>query len=164
MDITRSGEKSYKIKGKRGAVTALVGKSIEIVGGVSKTPFLITQPGEYEVEGISVFAYQADQTLAALVQVEDVKVLVIEESVSDALIEEMDVVDVVLLGTDVVASKELVTLVGKIEPSYVVPAGDEASVAAFVKDFEHTSRISDKLTLSKATMATDITDVVVLGS
>lgn len=164
MDITRINETTYKVKGKKGVVTVVIGRSVEIMGAVSKSPFPITQPGEYEVEGISVFAYQAGKTLATLIQVEEVKVLAIEEPLSDALIEEMDTVDVVLLGTGAVPSKELVALVGRIEPSCVVPAGDEASIAAFVKDFEHTSRTSDKLSLSKATMATDITDVVVLNS
>lgn len=163
MDITAAGLNSYKIKGKKGVVSVEVGSGVEIVGAANKTVFPITSPGEYEVEGISVFAYPAGESLATLIQVEEVRVLVVAEALADNVIEDMDSVDVVILGTGGVGSKVLVELVGKIEPSYVIPAGEEATVAAFVKDFEHTSRTSEKLSLSKATMASDVTEVVILS-
>lgn len=163
MDITAISTNTYKLKGKKGVVTAEVGKGVEIVGSGSKAVFPITGPGEYEVEGISVFAYPAGESLACLIQVEEVRVLVLGGVIAENVIEEMDTVDVVILGTENMASKTLVELVGKIEPSYIIPAGEAGAVAAFVKDFEHTSRESEKLSLSKATMAAEVTEVVILS-
>ena len=129
MDITAVGKNTYKIKGKKGSVTVEVGKGVEIVGAANKTVFPINQPGEYEVEGISVFAYSAGETLATLVQVEEIRVLVVGNVLSDNIIDEMDAVDVAILGTEQVGSKALVEMVGKIEPSYIVPSGEESACA-----------------------------------
>ena len=145
MDIARIAENKYRIKVKRGVAVVNVGLDVEIQGTVSKTPFVITQPGEYEVEGISVFAYQTGESLASVIHVEDLKVLA-----------------AVIVNTDKMNSKASVAMIGKIEPSCVVPAGDATNIAVFVKDFEHASRETNKLSLSKATLNSDITDVVVL--
>lgn len=163
MDITLVKNNQYKIRGKKGYANVVVGESVEIVASNSKDSFVINQPGEYEVEGISVFAYPANDRLATLVEVEDVKVLVVDELIKENVIEDMDTVDVIVLGVGVVGSKELIEMVGKIEPSYVVPEGETARVEAFVKDFEHNSRTESKLSISKSTMAADVTDVVILS-
>lgn len=162
MDIARIAENKYRIKVKRGVAVVNLGVDVEIQGSVSKTPFVITQPGEYEVEGISVFAYQTGETLASVIHVEDLKVLAAASELSDSLIDDLDTIDVVIVNTDKMNSKASVSMIGKIEPSCVVPAGDPTNVAVFVKDFEHASRETNKLSLSKATLNSDITDVVVL--
>lgn len=162
MDIARIAENKYRIKVKRGVAVVNVGVDVEIQGTVSKTPFVITQPGEYEVEGISVFAYQTGETLASVIHVEDLKVLALASELSDSLIDDLDTIDVVIVNTDKMNSKASVAMIGKIEPSCVVPAGDATNITVFVKDFEHASRETNKLSLSKATLNSDITDVVVL--
>ena len=162
MDIARIAENKYRIKVKRGVAVVNVGVDVEIQGTVNKTPFVITQPGEYEVEGISVFAYQTGETLTSVIHVEDLKVLAAASELSDSLIDDLDTIDVVIVNTDKMNSKASVSMIGKIEPSCVVPAGDTTNVAVFVKDFEHASRETNKLSLSKATLNSDITDVVVL--
>lgn len=162
MDIARIAENKYRIKVKRGVAVVNVGVDVEIQGTVSKSPFAITQPGEYEVEGISVFAYQTGETLASVIHVEDLKVLAVASELSESLIDDLDTIDVVIVNTDKINSKASVSMIGKIEPSCVVPAGDAANIAVFVKDFEHASRETNKLSISKATLNSDITDVVVL--
>ncbi len=162
MDIARIAENKYRIKVKRGFAVVNVGVDVEIQGLADKTPFVITQPGEYEVEGISVFAYKTEDTLASVIHVEDLKVLATSSELSDSLIDDLDTIDVVIVNTDKMSSKASVAMIGKIEPSCVVPAGDTTNVAVFVKDFEHAARETNKLSLSKATLNSDITDVVVL--
>lgn len=162
MDIAKVAENKYRIKVKRGSVVVNVGESVEIQNNASKASFVITQPGEYEVEGISVFAYQVEETLASVIHVEDLKVLLTSGILSDALIEDQGTIDVVIVDTNIGKSKECVAMIGKIEPSCVIPSGDAANVALFIKDFEHTSREANKLSISRATLNSDITDVVVL--
>lgn len=139
-----------------------VGESVEIQSSNSKSPFVITLPGEYEVEGISVFTYLVEETLASVIHVEDLKVLTTSGILSDSLIEDQGTIDVVIVDTNKGKSKEGVVMMGKIEPSCVVPSGDADNVTQFIKDFEHTAREANKLSISRATLNSDITDVVVL--
>ena len=162
MDIAKVAENKYRIKVKRGSVVVNVGESVEIQSSASKSPFVITQPGEYEVEGISVFAYQTEATLASVIHVEDLKVLATSGILSDSLIEDQGTIDAVIVNTNSLQSKENVTMIGKIEPSFVLPSGDSANVATFIKDFEHTAREANKLSITRATLNSDITDVVIL--
>ncbi|GAB4026997.1 MAG: hypothetical protein Fur0011_4000 [Candidatus Microgenomates bacterium] len=162
MDIVKIADNKYKIKIKCGSVAVNVGKSVEILSSISKAPFVITQPGEYEVEGISVFAYQTGDTLASVIHVEDLKVLVTSGVLSDSLIEDQGTIDVIIVNTNSVQSKQNVAMIGKIEPSFVLPSGDRPNIETFIKDFEHTSRETNKLSFTKATLNPDITDVVIL--
>jgi len=162
MDIAKVAENKYRIKVKRGSVVVKVGETVELQGSTSKSPFVITQPGEYEVEGISVFVYQTGDMLASVIHVEDLKVLATSGILSDALIEDQGTIDAVIVNTDSTQSKENVAMIGKIEPSIVLPSGDATNVSTFIKDFEHTAREANKLSISRATLNSDITDVVVL--
>lgn len=162
MDIAKIAENKYRIKVKRGSVLVNVGELVEIQSNQSKAAFVITQPGEYEVDGISVFAYQTGSSLASVIHVEDLKVVSTSGALSDSLIEDQGTIDVVIVNTSAIPSKESVEMIGKIEPSTVIPAGDSSAIATFIKDFEHTSRDANKLSISRATLNPDITDVVVL--
>lgn len=162
MDIAKVAENKYRIKVKRGSVVVNVGESVEILSSTSKSPFIITQPGEYEVEGISVFAYQTGETLASVIHVEDLKVLATSGVLSDSLIEDQGTIDAVIVNTNSTQSKENVGMIGKIEPSFVIPSGDGPNIATFIKDFEHTARETNKLSITRATLNSDITDVVIL--
>lgn len=162
MDIVRVADKEYRIKGKKGSVISKLGMSVEIQSAGNKTPFVIVEPGEYEVEGISVFAYRVEESLGTLIQVEDVKIFCVAGVMSDSLIDDLDTIDVVMLDVDKIEKKAGAAMLGKIEPSYVIPCGEEGMMAQFVKEFEHTARQTDKLSLSKATMSGDVTDVVIL--
>lgn len=162
MDITCIKNDQYKLKGKKGFVELTLGSSIKLVSTANDNTLMIEQPGEYEVEGISVFAYNTQDSLSCMVQIEDVKILCSDVSIGQSLIDELGVVDVVLVGVGGGSNKEKLEMIGKIEPSYVIPSGDASSVANFVKEFEHTSRNESKLAISKTTLSSDVTEVVVL--
>lgn len=164
MDITAINETSFRVKAKKGMVVSESGKRIVMTGNTSKTPFEINQPGEYEVEGMSVFGYASESDVVYVMQIEDVRILTLGVALSESIIQELDVIDVILLNTDSLNSKDAVDMIGKIEPSTVVPYGDSVNVAAFVKDFEHGSRESDKLAIAKATLNSELTEVVVLSA
>lgn len=164
MDITAINPVSFKVKAKKGTVSVENGTKVIMLGNSSKSPFEITQPGEYEIEGMSVFGYPSEEGNVFVLQIEEVRILVLGVAISEAIVQELDVIDVVLLNTNTLNSKDAVTLIGKIEPSTVVPYGDSTNVAAFIKDFEHASRESDKLSLAKATLNSELTEVVVLNA
>lgn len=164
MDIIKAGKDSYTVKTKRGSLKAVLGERVEIVGAGRKDGFEITQPGEYEVEGISVFTYNSAERLAAVIQAEGVTVLCADRVLADSIIEEMDTVEVAIVAVTSETSKAMVEMIGKIEPSYVIPAGEEGEIQIFLKDFERTAREAPKLSLAKTAVTMDTTEVVVLSN
>lgn len=162
MEIAVAGKNGFKLKAKRGTINYESGGSVTLTGASAKVPFVITEPGEYEVEGVSVFGYASESAVTYVFQMDDVRIMTIAAKVEDKLIDELDIIDVAIVDTDNVGAKELVAMLGKIEPSYVIPHGEATRVAAFVKEFEHSSRESDKLVVNKATIPEDLTEVVVL--
>lgn len=167
MDITYVKE-HWKIKVKKGVVTIDASGRVEIAGPGRTEPFVINAPGEYEVEGISVFGYGLGEGQTAyVVQGEEVRVLwlgELSEKISDKLAEELDTIDAAMVATAGGSVKVVTETVGGIEPSYVLPYGETAKVQEFVKHFEHGSRSAEKLSLSRATIPVEATEVVILGN
>lgn len=162
MEIVYLGKNNFKLKVKRGVVSYESGSIVTLTGASAKVPFIITQPGEYEVEGLSVFGYPGEGIVTYVFQLDEIRVMTIEGKVEDKLVDELDTIDVVIVNTDLIGAKELVAMLGKIEPSYVLPYGESERVAGFVKEFEHGSKEQDKLVLVKATISEDLTEVIVL--
>jgi hypothetical protein len=124
--------------------------------------FVITEPGEYEVEGISVFGYQVEGTNVYVVQYEDVRALYLDglsKPLDEKVVSELENIDVVMVSTDAMNVKDAVGLVSKIEPYYVLPFGE--ATAKFIAQYEHGSRVVKSLNLSKVTLPEDLTEVIV---
>lgn len=160
MDISYLGKDKFKIKTKTGSVLAeQVGLTISHKTGGED--FVINMPGEYEVEGISVFGYKAENSNIYVIQYEDLRILYlggIEKSLSEKMITDLESVDVVILPMDSVPTKELVELVSKLEPYYVLPYGELTD--KFVAAYEHGSRSVKNLNLSKVSLSADLTEVI----
>ena len=161
MDISYLGKDKFKIKAKTGAVVAEA-KSLTVSHKSGGDDFVIDMPGEYEVEGISVFGYKADDANVYVVQFDDLRVLYlgsIGQNLSEKLITELENIDVVIIPTDTLPVKDGTELVAKLEPYYVLPYGD--NTAKFVAAYEHGSRSVKSLNLSKVSLPTDLTEVIV---
>jgi len=160
MDISYLGKDKFKIKTKTGSVMAeVVGLAISHKSGGDD--FVIKMPGEYEVEGISVFGYKSDSSNIYIVQYEDLRILYlggIEKNLTEKMVTDLESVDVAILPMDTIPTKELVELVSKLEPYYVLPYGE--MVDKFVAAYEHGSRSVKNLSLSKATLSADLTEVI----
>lgn len=161
MDISYLGKDSFKIKAKNGTVTATSSK-LTIAHKAGGEDFVITQPGEYEVEGISVFGHKADTSNVYVIQFDDVRVAYlgnIEKALSEKSVSDLENIDVVILSVDSIATKESVELVSKLEPYYVLPYGEQT--AKFIASYEHASRTVKSLNLSKVSLNEDLTEVIV---
>lgn len=162
MDISYVGNKSFKIKAKNGSVVA-DSKILTISHKVGGQDFVITQPGEYEVEGISVFGYKADdETNIYVMQCEDVRILYLGDlakPLSEKTITDLENIDVVILSVDTLAIKEAIEVVSKLEPYYILPYGE--FIPKFIAAYEHGSRSVKSLNLSKLTLPDDLTEVIV---
>jgi hypothetical protein len=161
MDISYLGKDSFKIKAKVGTIVASpVNLTISHKSGGDD--FVITQPGEYEVEGISVFGYKTNETNVFVIQFEDLRIAYLgnlTKPLSEKSISELENTDVVVASTDTMPVKDLVEVVSKLEPYYVLPYGE--NIAKFVASYEHSSRTVKNLNLSKVSLPEDLTEVIV---
>lgn len=161
MDISYLGKENFKIKAKNGSV-ALGLTKLSISHKSGGEDFEIYAPGEYEVEGISVFGYKAENKNVYVVQFDDVRVAYLgnlEVTLTEKTITELENIDVVIVSVDSLPTKDVVELVSKLEPYYVLPYGE--NVEKFVASYEHGSRSVKSLNLSKVTLPEDLTEVIV---
>lgn len=164
MDISYLGKGSYKIKAKTGTVTVSA-KGLTIAHKSGGDDFVINMPGEYEVEGISVFGSKTEESTVYVVQFDDVRVLYLgdlSKPLSEKNITELANIDVVIVSVDAMPTKDVVEVVAKLEPYYVLPYGE--MVDKFVAAYEHGSRSVKNLPLSKQSLPDDLTEVIVFDS
>jgi hypothetical protein len=163
MEISYLGKGGYKIKAKTGNVQATP-KGLVITHKSVGDDFVITAPGEYEIEGISVFSYRIteSQSVAYVIQYEDLRTLYFEKLVKqlgEKEIAELENIDIVILPVDEASTKDLTELVSKLEPYYVLPYGEQ--VPKFVTAYEHGTRAVKSLNVSKLGLPEDLTEVIV---
>ena len=161
MDISYLGKADFKIKAKTGSVM-LTPYKLCIVHKSGGDDFVINQPGEYEVEGISVFGYKTETENVYVVQFEDLRVLYLgklSKQLTEAKISELENIDAVMIPVDSMPVKDAVELVSKLEPYYVMPYGE--MVQQFISSYEHGSRAVKNLSISKMTLPDDLTEVIV---
>lgn len=219
MEISYLGHSAFKIKTKSATlVTDPYGKSVgfampsvssdivtishrghgdhDEIGAVSgtarrKAPFVIDEPGEYEVEGISVFGYRTyhDKKEGAergsntvyVIQAEDIRILHLGDlghQLEKKTLDEIERVDVLMVpvgGVYTLDAKEAAEVVAVLEPTYVLPMhyrtdkhdqatfGMMATVEEFVKAYEHGSRSVKSLAISRLSMPEDLTEVITFG-
>ncbi len=203
MDIQYVGHSCFRLRGKEGLVitdpyAASVGFSlpklsadvvtvshnhsdhnqIQSVKSTSsrERPFIIDQPGEYEVQGISVYGYpsyhdndqgtQRGTNVMYSIFLDDVHVLHLGDlghPLEDKIIESIPEVDVLIVpvgGIYTLDPAGAVEAITRLEPAYVIPMhfktpqhdsstfGELATVDDFVQKYGKQPKITDKLTLS----------------
>lgn len=160
MDISYLGKADFKIKAKTGSVILSPDK-LNISHKNGGEDFVINQPGEYEVEGISVFGYKTEVENVYVVQFEDLRVLYLgklSKALTEAKISELENIDAVILPVDFMPVKDAVEMVSKLEPYYILPYGEMSQ--QFISSYEHGSRAVKSLAISKLTLPDDLTEVI----
>mgnify|MGYP000638495016 CR=1 FL=1 len=100
MDITYLGGTQFKLKTKIGSVTTHDSALVIAHKTADLADFNIAAPGEYEVEGISVFGYQTEEGTVYVIQAEDLRILYlgqIAKPLTEKLVTELENIDVVEL-------------------------------------------------------------------
>lgn len=216
MTVTYHGHSAFKLKGKRGTVvtdpyTAAVGFELPsmsadivtvshdhsdhnasgLVRGTSRreNPFLITQPGEYELGGISVFGARSFHDAAQGVErgkntiftilLDDIRVCHLGDlghELTDEQREFIGGVDILLCpvgGTFTIDAQTAVKVIRTLEPSIVIPMhykterhdeklfADLQPVSTFLKEYGVEVTAQAKLDVEKETLPEE-TEVVVL--
>lgn len=218
MDIIYLGHSCFQLKGKRGTVVtdpynASVGFSFPSVStdlvtvshahpdhnaveNVSPTsrrdrPFIVSQPGEYEVSGISVFgiesfhdasqgAERGNNTIYTIL-LDEIRVCHLGDlghPLSAEMIEAIGAVDVVLCpvgGVFTINPTQAVETINQLEPTYAIPMhyktaghdekvfGDLQPLSSFLHEYGMEPQPQAKLHLEKGTLPEE-TELVVLES
>jgi len=160
---------------------------ISIVGG---GPFVISQPGEYEIKGVSIFGFSSyhddkqgaerGKNIIYLIEVDVFRICHLGdlgERLSSELIEEIGTADILCIpvgGKVTLGTNEAVELTAQIEPSIVLPMhfnlpginqkifGDLNPVDEFLSKMEVEDKtVLDKLSISKDKLPEE-TKVVIL--
>lgn len=154
-----------------------------------KEPFVITEPGEYEVEGITILGYQTShdqksgeergENVIYVVQAEDLRILHLGDlghELTEKLADELDGVDILMVpvgGIYTIDPETAVKVIDAIEPAYVLPMhyktpahnqetfGKVAELTKFTSVFGHNTRTVKSLTVSKLSLPQDLTEVIV---
>lgn len=218
MEITYLGHSAFQLKGKRGTVVTdpyqpYVGFSMPTVSAdivttshdhpdhnaiaaVTATsrrdkPFIISQPGEYEVAGISVFGIESfhDTSKGAERGRNTIFTILLDElrichlgdlghPLTNEMIEAIGAVDVLLVpvgGHYTINPTEAVEIVHQLEPSYAIPMhfktsehdekvfGDVVELSAFLKEYGMDPAPQPKLKIEKNVLPEE-TELVVLSS
>ena len=216
MEISYLGHASFKIKAKSGTIVTdpygeLVGwrmpavsadivtlshahddhNNAGVVAGTSKAskPFLISEPGEYEIEGISIFGYRTwhdekggeerGENNIFVLQAEDIRILHLGDlghQLSEKLIDELNGIDILMIpvgGVYTLNVQEAIKVIEAIDPLYVLPMhyrterhdqkefGGLQTAQEFVSAYGHTSRTVKSLVVSKISLPQDVTEVIV---
>lgn len=160
MEITYLGHSSFKIKGKTGTLITdpfsptMVGLKFPKVeadivtishqhqdhnfsAGVSGDFFIIKDPGEYEIKGISVFGFasfhdkksgeERGENIIYVIEVDGIRICHLGDLgsvLTTKNIEDINGIDVLMVpvgGTFTIGPKEAVEVIGQIEPLIILP-------------------------------------------
>lgn len=164
MEVSYLGQDKYNLKTKTGSVQLTPGQ-LTLVHKKEGADFVVNGPGEYEIEGMSVFGFQIGKRVVYVVQADEIRVLYLGEldpGLGEQIAEKIENVDVVVVNCreqEGMGVQEAVKLIAKLEPYYVIPGGNERE--EFVKHYEHGSRLVKTLPLSRLAMPEDVTEVIV---
>lgn len=210
MEITYLGHSSFRLKGKTATVVTDPFKS-EFVGlkfpktdadivtvshnhsdhnfvsAVEGAPFIISDPGEYELKGISVFGYswfhdqksgaERGENIIYMIEMDGLQVCHLGDIGADLpanLLDEIGASDILMIpvgGSVTIDSGKAVSLVQQLEPSIVLPMHYKASgMKDIFKDLEPVDAFLtkagipveklDKLIISKDKLSEEIKAVL----
>jgi L-ascorbate metabolism protein UlaG (beta-lactamase superfamily) len=184
--ITDPFHKDSGLTPPRGAADILIlaqknSKLYSATSGVSGEHFDITDPGEYDVKGVTVTGIplkQEDKYITIyLIESEDMRILnlthIKEFNLKEDELEELGEIDILILpvgGNTVLSASAASKAVNEIEPKIVIPSHykmpgliiDMDDLGKFIKEMGGKKEEMDKLTVKKKDLPEEGTKVVVL--
>ncbi len=184
--ITDPFNKDSGLTPPRGAADILIlaqknSKLYSAVSGISGGHFDITDPGEYDIKGVTVTGIPLKQEnkyiTIFLIESEDIRILnlthIKEFNLTENELEELGDIDILILpvgGNTVLSASAAGKVINEVEPKIVIPSHyktkelilDLESLDKFIKEMGGKKEEMDKLTLKKKDLPEEGTKVVVL--
>jgi L-ascorbate metabolism protein UlaG (beta-lactamase superfamily) len=149
--------------------------------GISGERFDITDPGEYDVKGVTVTGVPLKQDdahiTAYLIESEDIRILnlthIKDFNMKEEELEELGDIDILILpvgGNTVLSASAAAKIVSEVEPKVVIPSHykmkdlilDLDGLEKFIKEMGGKKEEMDKLTLKKKDLQEEGTKIIVL--
>jgi L-ascorbate metabolism protein UlaG (beta-lactamase superfamily) len=149
--------------------------------GISGEPFLVSDPGEYDIKGVTFAGIplkQEDKYVTIyLIESEDIRILnlthIKEFNLKEDELEELGEIDILIVpvgGNTVMSASQAAKVVNEIEPKIVIPSHfkmndlilDLDGVEKFVKEMGGKKEELDKLTVKKKDLVEEGTKVILL--
>lgn len=148
----------------------------EIAKVVSGSPFIITEPGEYEVKSVYIHGRSWNGHTLYLITTEDITLACIGpvkmKELSGKQLELIEGVDMLIVpvgGGPTCSAKEAVQVINQIEPRIVIPSYYKLSgskglspISAFLKEYSAPHEEVEKLKINKKDLIQEDTRVVIL--
>jgi L-ascorbate metabolism protein UlaG (beta-lactamase superfamily) len=184
--ISDSFHKDSGLTPPRGAADILVlsqkGKKLYSAdSGISGEPFLVSDPGEYDIKGVTITGIplkQEDTYVSIfLIESEDIRVLnlthIKDWNIKEDELESLGEIDILILpvgGNTVLSASAASKIVNEIEPKIVIPSHykmeslilDLDPLAKFVKEMGGKKEDMEKLVVKKKDLQEEGTKLVVL--
>ena len=184
--ITDPFHKDSGLTPPRGAADILIlaqknSKLYSAVSGISGEHFDITDPGEYDIKGVTITGIplkQEDKYITIfLIESEDIRILnlthIKEFNLTEDELEELGEIDILILpvgGNTVLSASAASKVVNEVEPKIVIPSHykmsgliiDVDDLSKFIKEMGGKKEEMDKLTVKKKDLPEEGTKVVVL--
>jgi len=184
--ITDPFHKDSGLVAPRGAADILIlaqknSKLYSADSGISGEHFDITDPGEYDIKGVTVTGIPLKQddkyVTVFLIESEDIRVLnlthIHEFNMKEDEVESLGEIDILILpvgGNTVMSAAAAAKVVNEIEPKIVIPSHykmtdlilDLDAPEKFVKEMGGKKEDTDKLTIKKKELTEEGTKLVVL--
>ena len=185
--ITDPFDKESGLTPPRGAADILIlaeknNQLYNATSGISGEPFLINDPGEYDLKGVTVTGIPLKQdegrfVTVFLIESEDISILnlthIREWNIDHDDLEDLGEIDILLLpvGSNSVLTPKLASQIAHdIEPKIVIPSHYETSglklpnekVEVFVKQFGGKAEEMEKLTVKKKDLVEEKTQIITL--
>lgn len=144
---------------------------------IDQGAFLISSPGEYEINNIFIYGRQIKNNIIYLINFEDIRIAFLgelgHEELSNhdlELIEDADILILPVGGGDLCTAKEAAKIVSQVEPRIVIPACHSAgsfklktdNVTSFIKEFGVKPIEEDKYKIQKKNLPQEDVQLVVL--
>lgn len=149
--------------------------------GISGTPFVVNDPGEYDIKGVTVTGLpllQSDRYVTVyLMESEDIKILnlahIKEFNMKEEDLEGLGEIDILMVpvgGSNVLDASDAAKVVNEIEPKLVIPshyqipglATPAGKLDTFIKEMGGKSETMDKLLIKKKDLPTEQVKLIVL--
>lgn len=184
--ITDPFHKDSGLTPPRGAADILIlaeknSKLYSAVSGISGEHFDITDPGEYDIKGVTVTGIPLKQEnkyiSIFLIESEDIRILnlshIQEFNLKEDELEELGEIDILILpvgGNSVLSASAASKIVNEVEPKIVIPSHykmkelilDLDSLDKFVKEMGGKKEEMEKLTIKKKELPEEGTKLIIL--
>lgn len=186
VTITDPFHKDSGLTPPRGAADILVlsekNKSLySATSGISGEPFLVNDPGEYDLKGVTLTGIPLKQENSRvtifLIETEEMRILnlshIKEFNLTEDELENLGEIDILILpvgGNTVLSASQAAKVVNEVEPKIVIPSHykmpdlilDLDAKEKFLKEMGGKAENLDKLTVKKKDLQEEGTKVVVL--